>query len=358
MPDALLHVITSTDRRGAEVSATQIGTALSDRGWASETVALWPGPGMGLPVATLGARRRDPRAIPELRRRARRASLVIGHGSATLPFGAVASVGGRTRFVYRSIGDPAFWGSTRLRRLRIEAALRQASAVIAVWPGAADFFTRRYHVPAERVKVIGVGVPADRVAPTAPSDRSVAREALGLDPDRPTVLFLGALSLEKNPLAAVEAMTTLTDAQLIIGGDGPLAGAVAERARRLGPHRVHLAGSVPDPSPLFAAADVLVLPSRSEGVPAVAIEAGLAGLPVVAARVGGVAEVVVDGETGVLVDRPTPFNLAQALIAALDDASSLGATGRARVLQRFTLDRVADEWDVSLGQLVHGRGFS
>jgi glycosyltransferase involved in cell wall biosynthesis len=313
-----------------------------------ETVALWPGAGdPALALATLGSRRRDPRTLAALRRRATGAAVVVGHGSSTLPFATAGLVGRPTPFVYRSIGDPAFWGSSPARRARVGAALRRASVVVALWPAAADVFADRYHVRPDRLRVIPTGVPSGAFSPTSPADRPARRLALdlGLDPDRPTVLLLGALSPEKNPLAAVEAMATLTDAQLLVVGGGPLAQAVAERARLAAPGRVFRAGAVADPAALLAAADALVLPSRTEGIPAAAVEAALAGLPVVASRVGGVAEVVVDGDTGVLVESPTPFRLARALEAALGDGAALGAAARTRALTRFTLEAVAEQWD-------------
>jgi glycosyltransferase involved in cell wall biosynthesis len=352
----LLQVVTSTDRRGAEVFATQLGGALGDRGWPVDTVALWPGSAPGLDLVSMAARRRDPRAVRALRRRLAEVRLVVGHGSSTLPFATAAVLGTDTPFVYRSIGDPAFWGSSRARRARVGLALRRADAVIALWAGAADTIADRYRVPSDRIHVIPTGVPADSFSPTLPHDRAAARSALelGLDPDRSTVLLLGALSPEKNPLGAIETLATLPDVQLLVGGAGALADAVAQCARTTAPGRVHLAGPVTDPAALFAAADVLVLPSRTEGIPAVAIEAALAGLPVVASRVGGLPEVVVDGETGLLVDAPTPFRLAKAIEAALAESVALGAAARRRALGRFTLDVVADQWDVVLTQ-VGGR---
>jgi glycosyltransferase involved in cell wall biosynthesis len=339
------------------VFATQLGDALVERRWAVETVALWPGAGSAtLDLEVLGRRRRDPAALRSLRARSLGAGVVVGHGSSTLPFGALATASpgrrreGRAPFVYRSIGDPSFWGSSRARRARVGAALRRATAVVALWPGAADVIATRYGVPRDRIHVIPTGVPAGGFEPTAPDGRVEARwrfaagRVPGLDPDRPTVVLLGALSAEKNPIAAIEAMASLADVQLLVAGAGPLAAECAERARQMAPGRVHLLGPVADPAEVLAVADLLVLPSLTEGIPAAAIEAGLAGLPVVASRVGGIPEVVVDGKSGVLLDEPTPFRLARAIERALRDGVELGAAGRARVLERFTIDAVADAW--------------
>jgi glycosyltransferase involved in cell wall biosynthesis len=153
---------------------------------------------------------------------------------------------------------------------------------------------------------------------------------------------------------AIDAMASLADVQLVVAGRGPLADRCAERARQVAPGRVHLLGAVAEPARVLAAADVLVLPSVTEGIPAVAIEAALAGLPVVASRVGGIPEVVVDGETGVLVDDLTPFLLARAVERAQRDATDLGSAGRARALESFTIDVVADAWSALLDHVVAG----
>jgi glycosyltransferase involved in cell wall biosynthesis len=363
----VLQVVTSTARRGAEVFATQLGEALDDRSWAVETVALWPGSGAGtLDLVTLGRRRRDPTALRVLQRRARAASVVVGHGSSTLPFGALAtraasrSRSSATPFVYRSIGDPSFWGSSRARRLRVGAALRRAAAVVALWPAAADVIADRYGVDRRAIHVIPTAVPAAGFSPTAPEARVEARGALaasgvpGLDPDRPTLLLLGALSEEKNPIVAIEVMASLPDAQLLVAGSGPLSGPCAERARQMASGRVHLLGSVAEPARILAAADVLLLPSHTEGIPAVAIEAALSGIPVVASRVGGIPHLVVDDETGVLIDDPTPFRLARAVERALRDGVELGAAARSRALGRFTIDVVGDAWSALLDDVVSG----
>jgi glycosyltransferase involved in cell wall biosynthesis len=182
-------------------------------------------------------------------------------------------------------------------------------------------------------------------------DRAEARRdlaaALGvpIDAERPLVAYLGALSEEKHPLLAVEAMAEVPDAQLVVAGAGPLAGEVAARAERASGGRILPVGSLGDPARLLAAADALVITSRSEGIPAVTIEAGLAGLPVVATDVGGVSEVVVDGETGRIVPSFQPRAVAAALREVLGDAGpAMGEAARTRCLTRFALDVVAQQW--------------
>jgi glycosyltransferase involved in cell wall biosynthesis len=355
-----LQVVTSTDRRGAEVAAVQLGEALAARGTVVDTMALWPGRGGApLDLPMLGRNRRDPTTLLALRRAAKAHSVVVGQGSSTLPFGAAATVATGVPFVYRSIGDPRFWASSAPRRWRVRLALVRARLVVAIWPGAATAFVEDYGVPRERVRVIPNGVPADAFAPIEVGERPAARRALAdvlgvsIDPDRPLVAYLGALSDEKHPLLAVEAMTHVPDAQLVLAGDGPLADEVTARAAAVDPGRIAAVGPIAEPAALLAAADALVLPSRSEGIPAVTIEAGLAGLPVVATDVGGVGEVVVDGETGRLVDTMTPTAVGAALRDVLGpDGAGLGAAARRRCLERFSLDVVAARWEPVLAEVT------
>jgi len=353
--DRVLQLVTSTDRRGAEVAATQLGDALGRQGIAVDTVALWPGTGSArLDLETLGRRRRDPSTLVAL---TRRASVVVGQGSSTLPFGAMGSVAARTPFVYRSIGDPAFWATTAARRARVRLAIQRARIVVAIWPGAADALTRLYGVAAGRLEVIPNGVPADAFTPTPIDERPARRRALaaslgvGIDPDRPMVTYLGALSPEKDPLLAVATMDRLPHVQLVVAGTGPLAAEVRVRSREGGD--VHVIGAVDDAAALLAASDALVVPSRTEGIPAVAIEAGMAGLPVVACTVGGLAEVVEDGRTGRLVGDRRPESMAAALAEVLDPSTgeAMGQAARERCVARFALDAVAARWATLLGQV-------
>jgi glycosyltransferase involved in cell wall biosynthesis len=99
---------------------------------------------------------------------------------------------------------------------------------------------------------------------------------------------------------------------------------------------------------------VVVLSSHTEGIPAVLIEAGLSGLPVVATDVGSVREIVVPGETGLLVPPGDDGALAAALQRALGDGHGMGTAARARCLARFDMASVAARWDRLLERLLAG----
>jgi glycosyltransferase involved in cell wall biosynthesis len=334
----LLQVVTTTQRRGAEVFAADLEVALARRGWDVETVAL-EDPRRD----AAGTGRLDPARLGELRRRAGTVDVVAAHGSTTLVAVAAATAGTSTPFVYRSIGDPAHWSAAGLRRLRSTALLRFAAAVVVLWPGAATTLRARRGLDPQRIRVIPNGAPAGRGHVAGDHARARARAELGLAPEGPVIVFVGALSAEKRVDRAVRALVTLEDARLVVVGDGPLRDDLEDLARRLAPGRVRFTGAFDDVGPAYAAADALVLPSTTEGMPAVLIEAALSGVPAVATDVGGVAEVVVDGCTGALVDR-SGAGLAPAVASVAADRDRLGAAARQHCLARFEIEVVADRW--------------
>jgi glycosyltransferase involved in cell wall biosynthesis len=163
------------------------------------------------------------------------------------------------------------------------------------------------------------------------------------DDDPPVIVSVGRLQAPKDPLTLVRAIGQLRDDRVraIVVGGGPDRPAVERELARLGLTTVDLVGQRADVADLLAEAQVFVLATRSEGLPFSVLEAMAAGLPVVASRVGGVPELVVEGETGFLVPPADPSALAGALDGLLADPDlreRLGAAGRARVEGRFRLD--------------------
>jgi glycosyltransferase involved in cell wall biosynthesis len=139
------------------------------------------------------------------------------------------------------------------------------------------------------------------------------------------------------------------DACLCMVGDGPDRDQLERRAHELGIVRDTLfLGYQEDVAPFYAAFDALVLPSSNEGTPVSAIEALAAGRPVVATRVGGVPDVVREGQDGFLVDAGDTDELADRLAQLARDPAlreRMGSEGRARVLPRYAVDRLVEDVD-------------
>jgi glycosyltransferase involved in cell wall biosynthesis len=345
----LLQVIPSDHRRGSEVFGLDLADALRRRGRRVNTVALAPsGAAHALPVPHLGPRRHAPSTAIALRRCLPPLGLVIAHGSTTLAVTAAATLGTHTPFVYRSVGDPSYWSATWARRTRAAAYLSRATAVVALWPGAADYISARLHVAPKRVVVVPNGVPGGRFKPAGPDAKARARADFGVPGDAPVVLCLGSLTPEKDHATALSALAEIPDAWLLVVGEGPLRSPLERLAEELAPGRVVFSGAIGDPARAYASADALVLPSVTEGMPAVLIEAAMCGVPAVASDVGAVHTVVLDGVTGRLVPPGEPARLATELRDVLAATAELGAAARAHCLAHFEIDAVASAWELAL----------
>jgi glycosyltransferase involved in cell wall biosynthesis len=122
---------------------------------------------------------------------------------------------------------------------------------------------------------------------------------------------------------------------------------------------VVFAGHRTDVPEILQALDIFVLPSNWEGLPNAVLEAMAAGLPVVATRVGGVPEVVVEGQTGILVPPRDPNALADALLTLLRDPNlrrRMGQAGRQRVQEYFSVDQMVSKTETLYEQLLSEKG--
>lgn len=178
-------------------------------------------------------------------------------------------------------------------------------------------------------------LPAARLAET--------RARGNLKPGGWTILYVGQFIDRKNPALILEALARLPSdlpVQACLIGEGPLEPALrAEIARRQLGERVRLVPFQEDIQPWLAAADVLVLPSRQESFGLVLVEAGAMGKPVIACRCQGPCEIIVDGETGWLVEQDDAIGLAtrlQQLIDSPAEACRMGAAARRRIAACFS----------------------
>jgi glycosyltransferase involved in cell wall biosynthesis len=209
-------------------------------------------------------------------------------------------------------------------------ALRGADGVIAVSQDLANA-TIQLGAYEEKVRVIYNALDGDLFRPGA---KSAAREKLNLPVGERVVLFVGNLVPVKGIDVLLEACARLsqqgTAFQLHIVGQGPLRGQLQQQAERLGTAgRVHWHGSIPQVllPEWYQAADVFVLPSRSEGVPNVLLEASGCETPWVATRVGGIPEIAEMGR-GRIVSSESPVELAAAIAEQLESPVEMGGRPR------------------------------
>lgn len=349
MTDALA-VVASRRRRGAEVFATQLAAELGEHGIRMDVVAMAshePSPD-DLAIEALGRTRLGADAIARLARRSRRYDVAVANGSSSLPAAAISRVAGGAPFVARSIGDPDAWVGDRLRRMRVRWALGRASRVVALWDAAAHRLADLHGLDPDVVDVIPNAADAAHFSPGSATDRDAHRSAHDLT-GRRVVLVVGALSPEKRVAAAIDAIAELDDGLLVVIGDGPERAELERQATELDAP-VRFIGTQADLAPWYRAADALVLASRTEGMPAVVIEAGLCGLPVVATDVGGVGEVVDHERTGLLVDSTATAlgDLSEAILTASNRHDEWGAAAAVRCREHFSLSNVAAAWATTL----------
>ncbi|HVV87006.1 MAG TPA: glycosyltransferase, partial [Kofleriaceae bacterium] len=211
---------------------------------------------------------------------------------------------------------------------------QQADLCLAPSAAVADRL-RALGVAPARIERVQRGVDLARFRPERRDRAALARH--GVD-DGPIVLYVGRLSREKNLEALVAAWPRVVEqhprAQLVLAGEGPLAGRLAgPRVRATGPlHGDELAAA-------FASADVFAFPSETETFGNAVVEAAASGLPAVVARGGAAHEHVVDGETGVIVDGADRGALAEAIAALVGDPIRARRMGRAARLHARRYDQ-------------------
>jgi glycosyltransferase involved in cell wall biosynthesis len=240
----------------------------------------------------------------------------------------------------------------------------KTTALVAVSPQVRDDLVSLGVAPRERFVVVRVGIELEQRVAAEQDGRGESRRVLGIGPDRFAVGWIGRMTGVKRTDDVLRAFRRLrdrgVDACLCMIGDGPDRPAVERRAHELGLMRDTLfLGYQEEVAPFYAAFDAMILPSINEGTPVSAIEALAAGRPVVATRVGGVPDVVREGEDGFLVEPGDVDGLAERLARLAADPElreRLGAAGRARVIPRYSVARLVDDIDLLYRSLLASAG--
>jgi glycosyltransferase involved in cell wall biosynthesis len=252
---------------------------------------------------------------------------------------------GRLVVTEHIVGHSHSDGQRALKR----AELGRADAVTAVCGAVVEQLVRDYGVSRDRVRVVPNGADLPDAAAEAEPARAW-RERFGASLVRPLWAVVGRLEEQKGHAVLLEALARVRarglEFTLAVAGEGSRRADLEAQAARLGLEgRVAFLGALDDAGPLLAAADAVVLPSLWEGLPLVLLEAMVRDRPVVASAVGGVPEVIDDGENGVLVPPGEPDPLAEALEAfhrRTERAVRLGRAGGERVRRDYLWAAVAD----------------
>jgi len=340
----MLAAASAMRRRGHQVTlAVQPASALAERGASA---------GLDVRAVRLGGWL-DPRTLCGLAAALRsvRAEVICANLDKEIRQTRLAALlaGRRVRLVARrGSPDPIKdnWHYRLVYARGVDRLICNATSLVDRVCGQAPWFERA------KVRVIPNGVDADALAAPADANRRAVRAQLGLAPHALVVACVGEVGWRKGQEHVLTAAAALRerhpDAVWLIVGAGDGAAELTDRARSLGlldRGRVRFLGFRRDVPAVLAAADVLVLPSRSEGFPNTLLEGMALGLPIAASRADGIPELVVAGETGLLhaVDDVARFTEDVARLLA-DPAlrRRLGEAGARRAREAFGAERVMD----------------
>lgn len=367
----VLSVVHSPLYGGPHNEVLRLDAAMRRRGW--RTVIAVPdepgtaGPrlrtaGVELEQLPLGRLRADPRLLPRFfssfrptvqqieEAVERTGASLVQIGGLVNPHAAVAARRRGAAIVWQIVdaGSPALLRRVALALVRryADAVMFDGEALIAAHGGIESLSmpTFVYFPP----------VDTDLFAPS-PERRADLRRELAIPPDAPlvgTVSHLTPLkSLETFVGAAAHVAAARPDARFVVVGSAPDShAAYGERLRRQAaeldlPHPILFAGPRDDVERWYAAMDVTLITSRSEGTTTTALEAQACGVPVVSTDVGAVHEVVEDGVTGLLVPAGRSDAIAAATLVLLEDderRAAMARAGRASALKRFGVETAAD----------------
>jgi glycosyltransferase involved in cell wall biosynthesis len=278
--------------------------------------------------------------------RRHRTQLAHTHNRMALIYGAPAARLAGAAIVHTKHGhNPK--GGTRL--LAGKLAARFVDAFVAVSPETAEFARQRHEVAERRLLVIPNGIELSRFHPE-PAARARVRSELGIAANAWVIGTVGRIAPEKNQALLLRAMAPLLGPQvrLIVAGDGPLLPALSELAETLAiTGFAHLLGARRDVPDILNALDVFVMSSDTEGLPLVVLEAMATGLPIVSTSVGGIPNVLEDGQTGFLVPPGDEAALRDRVAKLAGDPArsrALGAQARSAAVTRFSAERMQQDY--------------
>jgi len=346
----VLHVIDSFDLGGAQTALLNL-IRCADRERFEPEVACLHGRGvfwedfaaLGVPVHSLSPAKWLPLYVWRLARllAARRFDIVHCHlfGANWIAKPLAALLGVRVRINHDQCNDRRRHDS-RLARWLDTATNRLSTHVCAVSKSTRDFLVEREGVPDDRVSVVYNGVDVARFTPAQPrGDRPGGQLVAGvgrLVPQKDFTLFLEV---------AAGLSRRCADVRFVIAGTGPEEAALQAKAAALGlAGRVRFAGHVADPRTIYEAAEVLLLTSRYEGTPLTVLEAMAAGLPVVAPKLDGLEEILVDGVDCFLVppgDRAKFVDRVADLLASAEQRARFAQAAWAKVAASFSAKTMA-----------------
>lgn len=381
----VLHLINRPQVRGAEQFAARLAANLESENVQNAICSLYPANSVDttdeqfvvgdLPMYRLDVKstifdrvvRVEPKAVTRLRRVLNefKPDLVVGHGTDTLKYASLAKTMRRSVCTaYMNIGLASFWAKSRSRVWFNRFWLRNIDCAISVSELGQKDFIEHYGFNESKSVYIPNAVQVDDfdAAASDPAVRQKMRAELGAADTDVLIGMVGSLSNEKGQDTLIRATSQLIarglPVHLVLIGQGPDRETLEKQAQEAGiASSVRFLGLRKDIPQVLSGMDVFALASKSEGMPGVLIEAGLAGLPSVSYDVGGVTEVVDHNSTGLVV----PTENFDGLVAALEELvnrpewrTEMGERARTWCRSRFNLDIVTNQYISLFNQLLSG----
>lgn len=351
----ILQLVQRPQRRGAEVFAHQLNQTLHSFGHEVRTIYLYAYSGESkLPVnngdIVLDGNEahffeRVPGVHPMLLRSLLKEinrfqpDIVQVNGARTVKYGAFArkaSPQAKWRLVYRNIGNPKDWLSDPWRRwFYAQLVMPSIHGIIGISQVTLQGLHSVYDL---NIPLVTIPNGIDPIPLAKAPTQQAARQQLGVPQGATILLFMGSLSTEKRPDRFLRIVHRLREHSLNVQGwllgDGTLRADLEEQVQTLDlQEEIRFLGYQTEIAQYLSAADLLLLTSDTEGIPAVVLEAGFMGKPVIASRVGGLPECVQDTKTGFLVDPSDDQAFVNAVLQLCRNPQ-----------QRITMAQCAQEW--------------
>ncbi len=354
-PKRILHVIDSFDLGGAQEALVNL-VACADREKFAPEVATMHGRGvywekfrtLGVPVHSLSPHKFVPLYVWHLFRLLLTGEYDIVHchliASNLVAKPLAALLGVPVRFNHDQANDEYRYRDKV--RLALDAfANRFSTHICAVSSSIVEFLVKHENVPREKISLVHNAIDLRRFTP-APERRAELRREWQLPPDAPVIAGVGRLNYQKNfPLfleIAAEIARSHPSAVFVIAGTGPEERAIRESVGA----NVRFLSYIADTTRLYDAVDFLLMPSRFEGLPMTLLEAMAMRVPIVASRLDGIAEVIVDEADGLLATPSAKDEFVSHLRTLLDDpkrAASLAEAAFQKVTRYFSAERMTHE---------------
>lgn len=364
-----LHVLTSLNRRGAETFAVQLVDRLSRERFDPAIWTINPG-GAGpylkpqrTSVLWQPTREGWLWSVRSLLAalRSYEPHLIHCHGGRALKYVTLLKPLWRAQaYVYTKIGSVHPWLDHPLRHRFYAALFEQVDAIVAVGEQVRREVEETFHPRRPRLLTVYTGRDVTPFLEVTPQTAAQKRDEIGLGPSDIVLMTVGSLSWEKDPLSLLRSFADIAGMdprlRLVFVGAGPLAPDLAAEVRQRGlDQKVKLLGVRGDIAAVLSAADIFVLPSITEGLPGVLIEAGMAGLPAVAYGVGSVSEVLRDGETGFVVPPQDSATFYRRVLALAGDGAQrrrMGDTSREFCRRAFDIHRSVQRHEALFTELL------